>query len=368
MVTNFRESRVNGNVWRADGGWIISDSKSSIRTVKISISEIFQEKRLDFSFDCSQIQFHFLGKQDFPCNSKTITKKTINNEERISSTNFNVAQLESEIGTFEFEKNDYGFSLNWVLGKKIVNKYKINRVESCLEFVFSKTFNLVKTTELFENVEITKLYPIKKKHETSLSFPPLMSLNYDPDGYVWSIFVKYLTKILQFDSPKRDPISQIAYSFISTLDLTIETQCLGLSIGIEKLVSFEEFNDFRSSNSFDLEDIEAKLVSGGIDDSLRKRMLGVIASWKRPNAAQILKRIQEKGIISEEEFEAWKRIRNASAHGDIGNIGNPRRVLVFKDQILNLFHKLIFFLIGYSGGYTNYADPNKKIDDFFCPK
>ncbi len=84
--------------------------------------------------------------------------------------------------------------------------------------------------------------------------------------------------------------------------------------------------------------------------SLRSRFSNICSS--RPASLSSL----SDGAIADTGLKAWKKLRNAAAHGDWSSRrSNYQEWIEQIGAVRTLFHQLIFRLIGYTGTYTDYG-------------
>jgi hypothetical protein len=68
-----------------------------------------------------------------------------------------------------------------------------------------------------------------------------------------------------------------------------------------------------------------------------------------------MKALAEQGAITAEAAEAWKPLRNASAHQYQRHSLNPEQFSDLVNTAQTLFYQLIFCAIGYRGFYRDYS-------------
>ena len=92
-----------------------------------------------------------------------------------------------------------------------------------------------------------------------------------------------------------------------------------------------------------------------LSESSKSRLVGTINAMKNPRAKDVLIRLRDRKLISDNLIGAFDRLRNKLAHG--GSLDSIDRQRDFNDceALLVLFYQLIFLRIGYVGSYTDYS-------------
>jgi hypothetical protein len=143
---------------------------------------------------------------------------------------------------------------------------------------------------------------------------------------------------------------------IDTGKAPLEVSSLVLCVAVEGIVGLLQGKE--STDAAFLADIKRALEvasSAEFPASLKPRIIGAIQSMKQLRARDYLEKLVEKGAISAEYVEAWKGLRNASAHADASD-GDWIVPTVRKSSVvLALYYQLVFMLIGYRGLYTDYS-------------
>jgi hypothetical protein len=92
-------------------------------------------------------------------------------------------------------------------------------------------------------------------------------------------------------------------------------------------------------------------------DELKQRASGAIANLGQTRAGDILRSLVKKGVITKQQFDAWQKLRNRSAHEYQMLRGNPNQLRELLPLVQVLFYRLVFHIIGYRGSYTDYSSP-----------
>lgn len=157
---------------------------------------------------------------------------------------------------------------------------------------------------------------------------------------------------------RTDFIYSLWHRVLRAREHDVANSSLVLTVAIESLLD----RCFRGPLDVDAEFLEEishakELLDGvGLRERARKRILASLDSAGRARPIDVLWRLQEQGFIGKVHIDAWKKLRNAVAHGeDVDAHENLQKNLDLFHQCVGLFHRLIFILITYRGDYVDYS-------------
>jgi hypothetical protein len=75
----------------------------------------------------------------------------------------------------------------------------------------------------------------------------------------------------------------------------------------------------------------------------------------KPRAGDRLKVLIQANAITEQQYEAWKKLRNRSAHGNQNDGLSHQKFMNLLTEVEVLFYHLIFHAIRYKGLYVDYS-------------
>ena len=174
------------------------------------------------------------------------------------------------------------------------------------------------------------------------AFAPIDTYSGPPAGDVWEIFRRYLRYVLSGDQPpdgRLHPLSAQVFAVRKSEMLSVNAQSLALSVAVEAVV--KGWPDSRSGPKARARDRTAGSTGNAI---------------RHPGTNKLLHQLCSLGAVSEVNAKAWKKLRNAAAHGDWSGLQrNPQRWFDRLGAIRTLFHEIVFHIIGYTGPYTDYG-------------
>lgn len=85
------------------------------------------------------------------------------------------------------------------------------------------------------------------------------------------------------------------------------------------------------------------------------RMVGSINMMTQTRALDVLLALVKDGCVCADEVDAWKKLRNACAHGNLLKEERAQEAFDRIDAVTTLLHKLLMAHIGYRGKYKNFG-------------
>jgi hypothetical protein len=97
---------------------------------------------------------------------------------------------------------------------------------------------------------------------------------------------------------------------------------------------------------------------------IKNRTAGAIGQMRQRRAGDIMRALVGREIITKDQYKAWDKLRNRSAHEYQLSKNNPEELRTLLPKVQVLFNNLIFHAIGYKGPYTDYASPDWPIRQY----
>jgi hypothetical protein len=228
------------------------------------------------------------------------------------------------------------------------------RVEESLEFVLGRparaTVLLKKESDLF-SLEIRSLAPAPNDAHAKPPYPPPIK---DREQHFWRLFGLHLNHIEGYGFQSRSPLSRAWQYIVDSRRSALEIRALALGVGMEALLRvFFPMGD--SDATVELEAAK-KIINGAqLVKNIKKRLLGTIDGMGQVSPSDKLYQLIDRGVISREQFQAWKRIRNRAAHA--GEFSLDDASIRDCNMVLTAAHRIVFDALGYQGGYKDYGTP-----------
>ncbi len=164
------------------------------------------------------------------------------------------------------------------------------------------------------------------------------------------------------------PLSSKLGGLFTLKGVWLDTIVLLLGVAVEGVLSEEVFKSIGKPKKGLLEDIKTlvdMVTIAPVEESLVTRVVNAMGNMKSNSAADKLHALIKVGALEEEDRVAWKRLRNASAHGTFEI--DPEKMQLLLDDVFRLttiIYKLVFLRIGYCGKYSNRAARGWRVDRF----
>lgn len=163
--------------------------------------------------------------------------------------------------------------------------------------------------------------------------------------------------------PKPQDQLRILYAFwyriLRAHQEDIENSSLVLSVAIEGVAKTLCHSEHDTDTEFAaLLEVETPIIEAlEINERIRKALLASLGNAAFPKPKDTLKRLVEQGAISEAHVSAWNKMRNTGAHGALLNDagGKFQAHLNRYFTCLDLFYRLMFVAIGYSGKHYDFS-------------
>ena len=84
------------------------------------------------------------------------------------------------------------------------------------------------------------------------------------------------------------------------------------------------------------------------------RLTGLVRGLDAATSSSRLHALAHQGVITTEEVEAWRKLRNKLSHGTLPEFGQMR--VDNAHHVLTLFHRLVLHCVGFSGELRDYGE------------
>jgi hypothetical protein len=172
------------------------------------------------------------------------------------------------------------------------------------------------------------------------------------------MFDLYLGYVLKDSDALTHPLSRSVFGVVQTRNSSAEGQALASAVAVESVLDKFYSSVANPDATFvnDVDELIKHLRSWPTNRNLVDRVVGSIGGFKRARPDDRLRSLVASNVVGEAEREAWKKLRNTSAHGDWHEYdGKLQELLDLTGKVACLLNQLIFHLIGYSGKQTNYG-------------
>lgn len=347
----------NRNPWRAwalNGDWSFGASvyvKLNVRTIEKTQENIPKRKRRSSAVDA-----YVPGKFELPWHGVTY-----------SETGSNVDLFEANHGRFKWKIRNVGDGIRiafHIENGDIEPHYR--RFLIALAMVAGKSVDptLVNMYE-HDGGSSTQLHTQRRPLWASKLLRPLprhgSHVSADDASCAHDFIHAFLTSIDRIHPEPQDltePIYGLWHRILRAGEHDVANSSLVLSVAIEALLdeAFKSKVDIDEGFVQEVDHAKAVLVGVELKDRARARITASLNGATNPTPRGILYRLAEQGFIEQNHVVAWKKLRNAAAHGeDFGSQEELQANLDLYHRCLGLFYRLVFIVIGYRGAYVDYS-------------
>lgn len=359
---------LNGRQWEARRIDPDTNSGTAGFTAHGSIIELSHKYQIRTSVDGYFADIYFPGDIDIPCNRTSTVQKFID-EKRVSwSGNRNIAKFEACGFNFELEQGKNFLVFRVQSKSQEINSASIIRFIETLQFVLARSLSWAVLEQFHgQNAKIT-VRSLKKNDKKLVIGPPIaLQQCRDKPNIVWDLFQKYLEHVINFKKESWHPISWWMHKVIESESSSIDVEALIRSVAIEAILKLE-FSELKN-NDLELQsqiEIITDIIQkqDNITDKFKKRIFGLLGSFKNPRAKDRLHILKKQGFINEMHIEEYGKLRDTSAHGSQFSDISLQEIIDSCNSVLVLFYHLIFTAIEYKGPYTDYSSYNFPLKDF----
>jgi hypothetical protein len=196
--------------------------------------------------------------------------------------------------------------------------------------------------------------------------PPLSPqlAHLDSTDPFWTLFGKCFEMSMHASKDDWSELGRAAWRAAEDSEGSIDTSAIGLCTVVEYLcTSF--FKGLAPAPQDLLNALDSlKPVVSKLPETERQRIDGALGQLRGERTQDVLKVLCDHGVVEDHEIQAWKKLRNSTAHARF--ITRPNLQMSW-DQILcvnTLLHKLGFQILSYSGTYRDLGKHNWPQRDF----
>jgi hypothetical protein len=316
-------------------------------------------------------QLHIEIHEDIkiPANTPTTIRKTVGGREIRSGS---LSALEFRDGPYEYRfDRDGGILLIDVIAndQPIVDHFEMRLVEA-LQFVTARPVHwtiMVKMTSTKWETRIKSVHPNRTRANLG---PPIIAEYPSEAKWFVDIFSRYITYVIRKQSgEKAHPISTQMRAICHASMGGIDAEALVLSIAIESILKYAP------SAQYELSPDEKSWIKKARDyfstcegpKPLNDRATNWLSDLESQSAHGKLRKLVEIGVITPQQRKTWYEIRPKVAHGSALRCILPQESLDKTNEMLVMFYHLIFYIIGYTGKYTDHGSPDWPTRDYQIP-
>jgi hypothetical protein len=309
---------------------------------------------------------YFPERLRYPANKTRHKAAWVDGDEHHPGATVDTADFSSRRYTFRLSLDQDDHQFLRITSRRARKRWERDlefRACDALELVTGQAANWYFAELQFGSIEECHIRSVKRFGDDGRINPPVMNI---PTMFedTWRLFGLYLEAMCDKrlnDSVGRRLRSMRAPAYWGAKLLAAGVQIEGvLSDNYDKHVKPPDDIVEAVGKVFGFLDSDESIASG-MKDRIRTS-LGLLKS--RSSAENKLKALAGYGVVMEEYIEAWRHIRNKSAHADLQSTGVSDDNLKRYHQVLVLFYQLIFYLVGYKGRYVDYGKEDHPIASY----
>lgn len=329
------------------------------------IRQVSCSKELNRSSDQDVIILRVFQEIEIPYNTMTESTSSAGNRQS-SSTVRNALAFSACACDFFLQTQDNTLLVHAQSRNQLFLEHFETRIIEALQFVTAQPLEWSVLTKRQGKKAYSQIVNERKIEAKGHTKPPLSSRVGNEVSFC-EMFNKYLAFIYNFEGRNLHPISAQIRAVTRASQSYFNTEALVLSVAIESIVQDIDvtLRKLTREEKRWLKKARKYFETWEGPEHLTNRILGLCGMISDTSTSARLKQLISLGAITEIQFKAWKRLRNMTAHGDdnsLSEIPIQELFLLCDTALVTLYH-LVFFIIGYSGLYTNYERlgwPNEK--------
>jgi hypothetical protein len=312
---------------------------------------------------------------EIPCNTRTVKRKSVakgrlrSKSQALNAWKFRCCGIDFLL----VRESDDLLTVNASITGEEFPTYFEERLIETLQFVLGRPIPwsiMRKRTghSVITTLSSTRAYPDKARFH-----PPLPPMHVtDPRtgkltiAYHRKLFERYLKHTLGYEKKRHHLWGQLNAVYEASAGSFIDAKALALAVAIESLLG-SEFPDLGRPTKKEKEVIKKAqkyIDAWDGEQEIKKRIQGSVGQLFQPRALDKMRKLAELGAITDDQWRAWKKLRDPSAHSYQSTPFTPDKFvdLVQRNEVL-LYH-LIFHAIGYKGPYMDFSSPDWPIKEY----
>jgi hypothetical protein len=242
------------------------------------------------------------------------------------------------------------------------------RIQESLQFITGKTamYRALVTCEPgLQTLEL--ISPIRVSLHPNFC-PPIKHASIEYRKHGWELFSAFLKYLVGGDSVTQ--WSPLAYHFYNAREASansIDAWAMGVSVALEaisSLVTLPEDQEKHAKTEQAIKLLKQHVANETALKDIKDRVIGLLGMLEQPPGPRDkLKWLATQGMSEKAYIQSWIDLRNALVHPKLADLKKPdaESIQVQLDRIHSvqvLLYQVTYYLIGYSGPYTDYVDVN----------
>lgn len=350
---------MDGYSWQSEGIW--PDASVSMPTgLAVLTGDIsrLSGRRPPISSGKCHLKLAFRTDATFPTNQREQTERKIG--ENVVSAKYSRSAAEFDVDSRHVRVyRDGDLLVLQVTGQWLPDSAETlaSHVSSAMQFMIGRRLLPEVITSASRNGQTQIIQSVMRVRMQPKVEPPRHWRNAADESITWEIFHSFLRYLQSVPDGTARELCRWTAEVIDTGRAPLEVSSLVLSVAVEGIVGLLQGKETVDERVLaDIEQAVKVASQAGFPESLRPRIVGAIRSMKQLRARDYLERLVARGELPEEQLNAWKALRNSSAHADASEGDWVAPTVRRTSIVLAMFYRLVFMLIQYRGPYTDYSE------------
>lgn len=347
----------SGRAWKAEG--IIPNSRGGIGAgiAHGRVHELVLEGEPISACVSDHVRLRFRGKVEFPCNQGTQVVVSVGGKDRGRSFALDAAFIDTDQEHCEIRHDAEHTVFSMTLPSGQLKAITATRIQESLQFVLGRELPLLVVETMTRNTNQRCFRSAASGNGKVM--PPLAFTLVDEGGCIWRMFRDYFRFVHSNADRGYHPVSRHIANVIEASAASFDAKVLALGVAVEGLVSecFPELAPVNSGLLSDLNVVQKAFDALAVKDECRKRVNGAIGAMRSTRGSDLIRAFLRNWELPDGLFEAWRKLRNRTAHGTNLDIKEIEIALQQKHEVLVLMYSIVFAAIGYDGLRSDYSRP-----------
>jgi len=347
-----------GEQWTASDVWPdLSFDLEGHGIAKGVIPVLASQVDAPISVNSPGVKYIVEGRLCFPANTSYSQTTTVGSRRVSSSDSLAAATIESESCKIElFPEGDHtAVTVTCTHGADVVQLGA--DVLRSLQICLSQECRVLTEQVFAEPIFTQRLFSRLLPGPPQRWFPPVRIRKVVDTESAWHLLRSLLT-FLQAHRPRKPPAFFRHHErLLKASRSDISTQLLHLALAIEALAKARINRDAPARAAFaqsrDVA-IAAIVNEASIPSPHRARLCGAIKGLLHQSNGDAIHDFVSRRELNDDLFNAWKRVRHPSAHGELLDGHGPEQLATYQGHLVTLFYRLMADEVGYKGPLANY--------------
>jgi hypothetical protein len=333
--------------------------------VQAHVPELIGTRKWDVNGGQTRAEISIPSELPIAANTITETRETVGEEERLGSSKRDRAKFTVGEHQFEIHRLDGEDRTDIYLSMPPESETRVlESVTESLEFLFADKMPGLFATILSDGRKRVVMRCVEGNRASGILPPPIHKVGGDCTEDVWRLYGAYFEHIMNWEGRMPCPLTAFHESVLSSgmEPSPPEVFALTVCVAIEGIADHlpDAIIDRPSSYDGQIDALKNHVIRSTEYRDVENRVLGLLGMMSDVGGRDKLEELANREVIGRKEVKAWKRLRNASAHGDRAHSPASGKWWLDLWHVVDLFHKLILQTIGYDGAYIAYHSSNKE--------